>query len=130
MGQWYIDNVRIFVTDISEGNKSSVAILNPLGGGSIHQFWGWEEETFGLKALVVGSGDKSSLTSLSRDGDAHTLTGVNFFVDDYNFSKVVYIKEIKWEFMRSICQTLRSDLPENSAVYLANIDLSTEEYPD
>jgi hypothetical protein len=130
MGSWYIDNIRIIVTDLDEEDKSIVAKLNPLGGGTVHQYWGWEETGIGVKAYVVGKTDRDALAALERDGTTHNLIASGFSNSDWNTTTTVVIEDIKWSNLNVLCQTIRPDLPENSRVYLASFTLSTEEEPD
>lgn len=130
MGAWYIDNIRIIVTDLEETDKSIIAKLNPLGGGTVHQYWGWEETSMGLTAYVVGKADRDALAAIERDGNSHNLIASGFLNSDWNGSTTVFIEDIKWTNLNMLCQTIRPDLPENSRVYQADFSLSTEEEPD
>lgn len=130
MGSWYIDNIRIFITDLDEESKSIISKLNPIGGGTVHQYWGWEENQIGIKAYVVGKADKTALETAERDGNSHLFIGSGFLIEDWNTSTTVFIEDIKWTSTNINCQTMRTDLPSNSRVYIASFTLSTEEYPD
>lgn len=130
MGYWFIDDVRIILTEIDEDDKAIVSKLNPFGGGTVHQYWGWEEEAISLKAYVVGKTDKDTLVAAERDGDPHLFIGSGFINSDWNRATTVFIEDIKWSPINTTCQTIRPDLPSNSRVYVASFTLSTEEYSD
>jgi hypothetical protein len=130
MGSWYIDNIKIILTDLDEEDKAIVSKLTPIGGGTVHQYWGWEEEAISLKAYVVGKADKDALLVIERDGSSHEFVGSGFGNADWNNRITVFIDDIKWTSTNTQCQTIRSDLPTNSRVYIASFSLSTEEYSD
>jgi hypothetical protein len=124
---WYLDTTRIFLTDALEEDKASIARLNPLGGGTIHHYWGWEEPTLKLKAYVVGTTDKNAISDMRKGGDLHNLIGSGFSNSEWNWNLPGYVQNVSWDISKSIAQTLRPDLPCNSIVFIADIEFYVEE---
>jgi hypothetical protein len=119
---WYLDSTRIFVQKYDTTNAQVVTRLQPLSGLSIHQIFGAESETIEITALIVGSGDYSTLKSKVRDGNKHTLTGPY----GINYSDII-VKSMKSTLTNSICQTIRPDLDPEAPVYSVNLELYRDE---
>ena len=124
---WYIDTTRIFLTNSNEDDKSSVARLNPLGGGTIHHYWGWEEPIYKLKFYVVGNTDKNAISDMRKDGVVHTITGSGNAVSDWNWSMDGWVHSISWDVSESNYQTLRPELDCSTPVYVADMEFYKEE---
>ena len=119
---WYLDTTRIFVQKFDTTNNQIVARLQPLQGLSIHHIFGAESEIINLEGYVVGHTDRNAIKAKVRDGSKHILTGA------YNITiSGLIVKSMKDSLTNFICQTLRPDLPENSPVYLVNLELYRDE---
>lgn len=118
---WYYDTVRIFPQDFTDEGSQEIATLNPLGGGTIHQVFGWSDKTKKLNAYVVGFTDKNAIEALRKTGDTYSVTGPWGDLGDY------YLKNVSMKTTNMICQTLRPDLAEDSPVFLASLELWLDE---
>lgn len=119
MPDWSYGGVRIFVQDMSTKDEQLMARLNPLAGDTIYHIFGWDELIVNVNAYVVGLTDISALRAFARDGDSHLLasplsasSGVPYF-----------LKAINTKIVSTTCQTLRSDLADDSPVYIADLEL-------
>lgn len=115
---WTIDSTRIFVQDITQDVQQTIARLQPLASGTVYQVFGYELAIIKINAYVVGATDINALRAMSADGVAHTLT------DSYTGGTAsVYVKSITTKRVRTICQTIRSDLATDSPVYTVDLEL-------
>lgn len=124
---WYLDNTRIFVTDMSIDSKEIISKLNPLGGGSIFHYWGYEFEDIELKCFVVGYEDREDVRTMARDGSSHNLVASGNSQSQWNFSIPVYIESIKWVGVPIVCQTLKSGVLEDAQMWNATMSLYWDE---
>lgn len=127
MGGWYLDNTRVFVQDLTVDGKSIIAKLNPLQGGSVYHYWGYEDENINLKCYVVGWTDRDDIKDMQRDGDTHILWGSGLDQTQWNVSMDVYLESVTWEAIPLICQTLRPDLDDDAQTWMADIKLFWDE---
>jgi hypothetical protein len=114
---WVIDNTRIYVQEIPEDGKQTIARLQPLTGGTVYQTFGYENSSFKLTGVVVGTGVISQLRTKSRDGSTHTLSGA------YGYYKSVYISGFSWKPRLIISQTIDMTQSCTSPVYDVNLEL-------
>jgi hypothetical protein len=100
---WYLDSVRIYVQDKSGTNKNIISRLNPLGGGTVLQFFGYDDEIWHVKAYVVGEEDLADLKAMAKDGNDYNLS--NGAVDYGDF----YVANMSWSRVPAIYQTLTAN---------------------
>ena len=118
MTDWIYGGVRIFTQDMTTDDGQIIARLNPIGGGTVLQVFGYDDLIVKINAYVVGIDDISTLRSLTTSGisfnlfSPHGPTGYPYLLNK------ITAKEI-----RNRCQTLRSDLAEDSAVYIVDMEL-------
>ena len=114
---WLLDDTRIFVQKF-EGNISQIIPrLQPLAGGTVLQFFGYESEITNVAFKIVGSGDLSTLKGMAIDYSYHTLSGPNNFVQDF------YVKGMNHSMDRAVAQTIRPDLDCYDPVYNVELEL-------
>lgn len=82
---WTLNSNRIYVQKISGGVKQIIAKLQPLEGGTVYQYFGYETNTIKLTAKVVGATVLAALKALTTTGSSYDLTSPegslgNFFV--------------------------------------------------
>ena len=121
MANWTLAGVRTFVQQLNDSDVQTIARLNPLGGGTTLHTFGYEDEITKLKFYIVGLADKAALKAAAKDDTFHTLTTPYGTWGDYK------IKQISFELVNLICQTLRPDLPENSPVFSCDCELYRNE---
>lgn len=114
---WYIDTVRITVQAIDTDQNQIIPRLQPLSGGTVLQIFGYEDEITGLEALVVGSGDLSSIKAMAIDGATHTVSGPDNFNHDY------YVKSVSAKRQLTRAQTFRTDKDCYADVYNVELEL-------
>jgi len=114
---WYLDTVRIFPQESTKTWDGIMAELNPLAGGSIVHNFGYSEEKRNLNIYIVGTADETSLANMTTTGTAVTLSGPygasDYLVKNVASSQVPFV----------ICQTLRTDLAEDSPVFVVDVEL-------
>ncbi len=108
---WTISGTRIFVEESKEEGGQIIPRLQPLGGATILQIFGYESIIRNISGVIVGDTDKNSLLSLRTDGVTHTLVGPEGTVGSF------LVKNVSVNRVRSICQTLRTDLDADAPVY-------------
>ena len=121
MPDWEIGNVRVFVLDMGGEDTHIVSRLHPFGGGTIHHSFGWEDEVTKVGGYVVGSGDLGTLQSYTTSGTTtFQLNSPYGVLGNYLVSKVAY------KLTKGICQSLRTDLPQDTPVYKVDVELFEE----
>lgn len=118
---WYLDTVRIFPQEFTDDTTQEIAALNPLGGGTIHQTFGYADLTKKLSAYIVGFTDKNAIELMRTTGLTYVFSGIWGDLGSY------YLKSASIKTTNFICQTLRSDLPDDTPVFLANLELWKDE---
>lgn len=118
---WYIGQVPIIVTGKEDEVKQIVPRLQPLQGGTVHQFFGYEDSIVSLTAKVVGTTDAENLKSL-------TTSGVPFALKDYNNNTLgnFIVSRVKLTQDETKWQSLRPELGCEAPVFTANIELYLE----
>lgn len=115
---WKLNNIRIFVTDKEhQAPQKTIAVLQPLNGGSIYHTFGYKKAVYSLKGKIVGDTDRQAIETLSQNGSTVTLSGYG-----RNFGNFL-ISSAKFSEDRTICQTLRPDLDPTSPVYSLDLEL-------
>jgi hypothetical protein len=114
---WYVDTVRIFVQDEIETAKQIIARLQPLGGGTVHHVFGYEDKVYKVTGFVVGSGEILTLEGYTQDGVTHT------FSTPYYGNLVTYVNNVQAKPMNVICQTFDTTQPEDAPVYTVDVEL-------
>ena len=127
MSGWYLDNTKIIVTSESEDDKGTVARLNPLSGGTIHHYWGWEESIIKIQAYVVGVADRDAIRGMLRDGNRHYFVGSGFANADFNWTYSGWIASATWKLTLNRFQTIRPDLDCSAPVFDMDIEFYREE---
>jgi hypothetical protein len=117
---WTLNSIRIFVQESKSDGSQIIPRLQPLNGGTILQFFGYEDQVRLLSALVVGDTDRDSLLGLYSTGNSYTLVTPEGTEGDFFVKKVSYVR------IPNSCQTVRTDLASDSPMYNFNIEL----YPD
>lgn len=115
---WSFGGIRIFVQDYISDDDQIIAELNPLAGGSIYHTFGYEDPKIKLNVYVVGWDDTTSLRNLSKTGEKYTLETPWFTI-----TSGYLLKHITRKMVMSNCQTLRSDLPSDSPVFICDLEL-------
>ena len=114
---WYLDSIRIFVTEEVESTKQIVARLQPLGGGTVHHIFGYEDDIYKLTAYVVGSGEKNTLKGYAQDGNEHNLT------TPYDGILSLLVNNVQARMTNIICQSLDVTKDETAPVYIVELEL-------
>jgi len=70
---WTFGGVRIYVTDMEDTYKMVVARLQPFGGGTTIQRFGYEDPIFKVVAKVVGSTNLDTITQMVAYRDYQAL---------------------------------------------------------
>lgn len=114
---WTLNGIRIFVQESREEGGQIIPRLQPLDGPTVLQLFGYESTIRTLGAVVVGNTDKDALLALRTTGTAYTLMSPWGSLGNF------YVKSVSAEGVICICQTLRTDLAEDSPVYNVEIQL-------
>lgn len=97
---WYLDSTRIYVREMGGEDQNVWASLTPFSGGSIRQYFGYEDETLKIVGLVAGWDNLTALKAMAKDSSMHTLSGYGRLYGDYDVSKVV------WKAIQTVSHTL------------------------
>jgi hypothetical protein len=114
---WSYNGIRIIATEKDGDDNQIIASLNPLGGGTINQVFGYEDETVRISCVVVGDVDLDALRALYKTGLAYTLSGSEGIEGTYLLQKLSHRRKPIWR------QTLRNDLSPYSPVYMCELEL-------
>lgn len=117
---WTLNSIRIFVQENANEGQQIIPRLQPLNGGTVLQFFGYEDEVKSVNALVVGDTDKAALIALYKTGSSYTLISPMGNLGDY------FVKKASFKQIPNVCQTLRPDLDEDAPMYIFDFEL----YPD
>lgn len=117
MTDWTYAGIRIFTQDMTTDDGQTIARLNPIDGGTVLHIFGNDELITRIQAFVVGLSDITTLRSLTTSGVSFPLTSP--FSGPVNY----YLNKINTKLQKTVCQTLRPDLPEDSPVYLVDMEL-------
>lgn len=114
---WKLNNIRIIATDEQSSDPQIIARLNPLGGGTVHQVFGYEDRIRRINCVVVGHNDMTALRALAKTGSAYTLRSYDGNEGSYLVNSVEYTRTPIWR------QTVRRDLPDTSPVFRVALEL-------
>jgi len=115
---WSLNGIRVFTSKYGGNAKQIMPTLQPLSGGTVVQFYGYETVTTQIAGLVVGSSDLNALINLTTTGsDSYTLASPEGSLGTFS------VKSVKFERLNIYSQTIRPDLSCYSPVYNVEIDL-------
>lgn len=114
---WSLAGIRIFVQEHVGDGSQIIPRLQPLSGSTVLQFFGYESLVRSINAYVVGDTDRDALLALRKTGSSYDLTSPMGDLGNH------YVKKTNFKQVRNICQTLRSDLPTDSPMYLFDLEL-------
>lgn len=115
---WTLNGTRIYVDKYSGGGKQIMPILQPLSGGSVVQFYGYETTTYKIGGLIVGTTDRDALLALKATAlNTYVLMSPEGSLGTYS------VKNVSFERTNIIYQTMRADLPCEAPVYTVEIEL-------
>lgn len=114
---WSLNGIRIFVGESKEDAGQIIPRLQPLGGATITQVFGYESDIRTLGAVVVGDTDKDALKALRTSGSTYVLLSPEGSLGSF------LVKNVSVNRVHCICQTIRMDLAEDAPVYDVEIQL-------
>jgi len=117
---WTLGNKRLYVQETKESAKQIIPRLQPLAAGTIMQFFGWESPILVSQAIVIGRENVLHFQSLTMSGVAFEFVSPEGSLGNYNVSNVAFSR------MPVICQTIDTTLPEDSPVYMMDVELYEE----
>jgi hypothetical protein len=112
---WTFNSIRIYVEKETGGGKQIMPILQPLSGGSVVQFYGYETTTKQISGLVVGATNKDALLALKNTATAYVLNSPEGTLGSF------YVKDI----LPTVYQTIDTTPPLDcySPIYAIDLDL-------
>lgn len=114
---WTLGGIRIFAQDLKEEVGQIIPRLQPLSGATVLQIFGYESDIRVISGFVVGKTDKDALKAFTETAGTKTLVSPEGSEGSYQ------VKNVSVQRTKSVCQTLRTDLPEESPVYSVDIQL-------
>jgi hypothetical protein len=114
---WSLNGIRIFVQENTGDGSQIIPRLQPLDGGTVLQFFGYESEVRSINAFVVGDTDMDALRALRKTSTAYTLISPMRTLGNF------YVKKISYKQIPNICQTLRTDLASDAPMYIVDMEL-------
>lgn len=113
---WTINSIPIIVTGEEKTAKKLIARLQPVQGGTILQFFGYDSPIHQIEARVVGVANLAALEALVNTSTAYALVG-------YNFSKNLYVSTVRSHRDEVVYQTLDTTQNCESPVYTVSLEL-------
>jgi len=113
---WMVDTTRIYVQEYQTDTKQIIARLNPLGGGTVHHLFGYEDPIAKLEGYVVGFDRVNLLRNMTNDGDLHFLTTP--YASGY-----FYINSMSEKPTPTLYQTLDITRDCEEPVFIVNLEL-------
>lgn len=117
---WTLNGIRIFVNKHENNSRQIMPTLQPLSGGTVVQFFGYETTIQQIAGIIVGRVDLLALQELTTTQLAYELTSPEGSLGNF------YIKAVRADRLPSVYQTMRLDLDCESPVYSVSIDLQAE----
>jgi hypothetical protein len=117
---WTLNGIRIFTQESKSDAAQIIPRLQPLNGGTILQFFGYDDPVRTLSAIVVGDTDRDALLALAASSSSYELVGPEGSDGDF------FVKKVSYSRTPNICQTMRGDLADDAPVYNFDFEL----YPD
>lgn len=114
---WTFNSVRVFVSKRTGSAKQIIPVLQPISGGSVYQFFGWETETVQISGLIVGATDLRALLALIGTATSYSLVSPEGTIGNF------FLKEFKYNRLPVTNQTIRTDLACEAPVYEVDLDL-------
>ena len=117
--QWFFDSTKIFPQTYNIDKKQIIARLNPLGGGTVLHFFGYENETIKMTVMLAGETNLGVLLAAAEDGAGHYIiesgTGVSI--------TSVYVNNITANRLPVIYQTFDPSEDCDAVVYSVDMEL-------
>lgn len=90
---WSLNGTNIYVTDLNGSAKNTIARLQPIEGGTVLQYFGYENTITKIKAYVVGETTIATLKGYAETDSVYALMeGAidhgDYSVSSFNFSRV------------------------------------------
>jgi hypothetical protein len=117
---WTLNGTRIIATSEDAELSQIIARLNPINNGTVLQAFGYDEEIRKIVCVIVGDTDMDAIKALTTTATAVPLSSYDGPEGNYYVAKVAYNRKPVWK------QTVRSDRPAFSPVYVASIELYPE----
>jgi hypothetical protein len=116
---WEFNSIRIYVEKETGGGKQIMPILQPLSGGSVVQFYGYETDTKQISGLVVGATNKNALLALKNTATAYVLNSPEGALGSF------YVKDVKYNRLPTVYQNIDLTPPLDcySPIYAIDLDL-------
>jgi hypothetical protein len=76
MTDWNINNIRVVTQTFDSNHDNLIARLSPVGGGTVHHFFGYDDPIIAMQGYIVGSGDAMALEALAQSETAYNVTGL------------------------------------------------------
>ncbi len=118
---WTYNSIRIFVQELNDTDIQEVAKLTPFGGGSIYHVFGYQDPATKISAIIVGLDDRDSLRACKENGGSYELD------TPWGVWCSGILKQMTSKLTDSRCQTMRSDLPDDSPVFNVELEIYNEE---
>jgi hypothetical protein len=117
---WSLNSIGLTVQKYTGEVKQIVAKLQPLSGGTVFQFFGYETNIVKLTAKIVGESNKDNLKNLTTTGTSYSLVSPEGVVGDFFVSSVTEDRNM------CISQTIDISQACDAPVYDVQIELYEE----
>jgi phage protein U len=97
---WSLNGTRIFVQKYTGEEKQIIAKLQPLSGGTIFQFFGYQTNQVKLVAKVVKKSNVDDLKALTITGTSYSLVSPEGTIGDF------FVEDVSEDRNTSIYQSL------------------------
>lgn len=117
---WYFGNTRIYAQALENSQKQIIAQLQPLAGGTVYQYFGYENSKVKLTGLVVGKASADHFPTLTTSGTAFTLTSPEGSLGDY------IVEGAKVTRLPAVYQTVDTSQDCEAPLYTVELELLKE----
>jgi hypothetical protein len=117
---WTLGGNRFYVQEINGEGSQIIPRLQPLDGGTVIQFFGYENEIRSVSALVVGDTKRDTFIAYKKSSTLRALVSPEGAMGNY------YVKKVTWKREPIVCQTIDTSLPEEAPVYTMDFELYPE----
>jgi hypothetical protein len=119
---WTYNNIRIFPSDYTPQEKQIIARLSPLGGGTVHHFFGYESGILKLKVFIAGYANYDALKACTRTGVSYALN-MSSTTSLGNF----FLNSMSGTWINTSCQTFDPSQASDAIVYSLDLEFYHDE---
>lgn len=116
---WTFNNIRIYTQGFENNTSAIIARLQPVGTGTVYQYFGYEYPTLSLRGLVATTSGANILRDMVQSESSYTLSGPEGNIGNF------FVKDVKVDRQQSYYLTLfdQPELDSNTPFYMISLSL-------